>query len=311
MCGLAVLPFSTRPKDPGSCCLARIGVCAGSPSPALPLGRRRLAPNCGGADRQLRGLPDCLVDRCFDHPASGGIHGWGLRILRVLGVIGVGECVFVRTARLGEGCLCDRRSWHCNWWVDGRGSACGGFIPFRSRWVGCIHGGVADGRGCFVRSRNTGKARQRRCTEWRPRDASKRFGSQWGAAVGELAVRSPRLAAPARPPSRYPITPFPLSPVTPSLNHSITPLPRPDNLKTWKPDNHQFRARTLANPQAAGAQSSRNSTGSLVLTTVYETARNGACIPPPAWVVSRLAHACHRRWCPVPPLSKPTVNNPV
>ena len=55
---------------------------------------------------------------------SGSIHGWCLRILRVLGLIGVGERVLVRTARLGEGCLCDRSSWHCHWWVDGRGSAC-------------------------------------------------------------------------------------------------------------------------------------------------------------------------------------------
>ena len=189
MRGLAVLPFSARPKDPGSYCLARIGVCAGSPPPALPLGRRRLAPNGGGADRQLRGLPDCLVDRCFDHLASGSIHGRGLRSFRVLGVIGVGERVLVRTARLGEGCLHDRGSWHCNWWVDGRGSPCSGFIPFRSRWVGSIHGDVADGRGCFVRSRNTGKAQPRRCTEWPPRDASRQFGSPWGAAIGELAVR--------------------------------------------------------------------------------------------------------------------------
>ena len=160
MCGLAVLPFGTRPKDPGPSCLARIRVCPDSPPPTLPLGRRRLAPNGGGADRQLRGLPDCLVDRCFDYQASGSIHGWCLRILRVFGVIGVGERVFVRTAWLGEGGLYDRSSWHCNWWVDGRGSACSGFIPYRSRWVGCIHGGVADGRGCFVRSRNTGKAQR-------------------------------------------------------------------------------------------------------------------------------------------------------
>lgn len=195
MCGLAVLPFGTRPKDPGSYCLARIGVCAGSPPPALPLGRRRLAPNRGSADRQLRGLPDCVVDRCFDHQASGSIHGWCLRILRILGVIGVGERVLVRTARLGEGCLYDRSSWHCYWWVDGRGSGGRGFIPFRSRWVGCVHGGVADGRRCFVRSRSIGKAQPRRCTEWRPRDASRRFGSQWGAAIGELAVRRSRHAA--------------------------------------------------------------------------------------------------------------------
>jgi hypothetical protein len=182
MCGLAVLPFSTRPKDPGSYCLARIGVCAGSPPPALPLGRRWLAPNGGGADRQLRGLPDCLVDRCFHHLASGSLHGWGLRILRVLGVIGVGHRVPVRTARLGEGCLYNRNSWYCNWWVDGRGSAGSGFIPFRSRWVGCIRGGVADGRGCFVRSRSTGKAQPRRCSEWRPRNASRRSGSPMGGA---------------------------------------------------------------------------------------------------------------------------------
>ena len=83
MRGVAVSPFSTRPKDPGSYCLARIGVCAGSPAPTLPLGRGRLAPSGGIADRQLRGLPDLLVDHCFDPQAAGSLHGWCLRILRV------------------------------------------------------------------------------------------------------------------------------------------------------------------------------------------------------------------------------------
>ena len=188
MRGLAVSPFSTRPKDPGSYCLARIGVWAGSPAPTLPLGRGRLAPSGGIADRQLRRLPDLLVDHCFDSQAAGSLHGWCLRILRVFGRIGVGERVLVRTARLGQGSLHDRISRHCNWWFDGRGSACGGFIPFGSRWVGCIHGGVADGRGCFVRSRNTGKAQPRRCTEWRPRYVSKRFGSQWGLPSVSFAL---------------------------------------------------------------------------------------------------------------------------
>jgi len=180
MRGLAVSPFSTRPKDPGSYCLARIGVCVGSPAPTLPLGRGRLAPSGGIADRQLRGLPDLLVDHCFDPQATGGLHGWCLRILWVFGRIGVGERVLVRTARLGQGGLCDHIAWHCNWWFDGRGSACGGFTPFGSGCGGCIHGGVADGCGCFVRSRNTSKAQPHRSIERRPRYASKRFGIQRG-----------------------------------------------------------------------------------------------------------------------------------
>ena len=115
MRGLAVSPFSTRPKDPGSYCLARIGVWAGSAAPTLLLGRVRLAPNGGIADRQFHGLPDLLVDHCFYSQAVGSLYGWCLRIFGVFGRIGVGERVLVRTARLGQGGLYDRISRHRHW----------------------------------------------------------------------------------------------------------------------------------------------------------------------------------------------------
>ena len=161
MCGFAVLPFITRPKDPGSYCLARIGVCAGSPPPALPLGRRWLAANCGSADRQFRGLPDHLAHRRVRHRASGSLHGRGIRILRVLGFICTGWRILVRTATLGEGCLCDRRSWYCSGWADGRASACSregyGFTRYCSRWAGNIHGAMADRSWRFAGSRSAGR----------------------------------------------------------------------------------------------------------------------------------------------------------
>jgi hypothetical protein len=160
MCDLAVSHYSTRAKDPGSYCLARIGVCAGSPPPALPLGRRWLAANRSGAHRQLRGLSDYLAHRYFGHPASGSIHGCGIRFLRVLGIIRARERILVPTTTLGEGCLCDRSSWNRHWWVNGRASW-SEFTPFRSRWIGYIHGRVANRGGCLARSRSAVKAQQR------------------------------------------------------------------------------------------------------------------------------------------------------
>jgi mannose-6-phosphate isomerase-like protein (cupin superfamily) len=129
--------------------------------PALPLGRSWLATNRSGAHRQLRGLSRCLANGGVGHRPSRGIHGCRVCILRVPGLIRAGAHVLVRTATFSEVCLCGHRSWHCNWWVDGRTSACScegfPFTWFRSRWVGGVYGGVADHHRCFVRSRSASK----------------------------------------------------------------------------------------------------------------------------------------------------------
>ena len=153
---------STRTKDPGSYRLAWIGVRAGSPPPDLPLGRRSLATDCGGTDRQLRSLSDCLENRCADLQPFGYMDDCGVRMLRVPGLIRARERLLIRTATLGEDCLSDRRSGHRNWWVYGRASACGDdrcHAAVRWRWAGSVSGGVADRRRCFARSRSTGKAK--------------------------------------------------------------------------------------------------------------------------------------------------------